>query len=139
MGIGFFFGHIPEDKYHEKSKPELGEELREITARFLNQKLGEFPTSLQAKLWDNMCIIRAVNALAPAEAKLIENNSADSQPFQNFIIRQFEEVKHILKIKLENAAGSDVLGMDFLIGKNNTQLLIVTFSARLQNKRGQQT
>jgi uncharacterized protein YbcI len=114
----------------KQPKPELEQELEEIVTRFLNEQLGEFPASVQIKFWDNMCIIRAVNALAPAEVKLFEN-SADSQLFQNFLNRQFEEVMAILKKELEKAAGCEAPGMDFFIGRNNTQFLIITLGASL--------
>ena len=88
----------------KQPNPELEQELREITTGFLNEQMGEFPESVQVNLWDNMCIIRAKSAFAPAEAKLIENNS-DSLLFQNFINRRFEGVMAILKTELEKAAG----------------------------------
>lgn len=115
----------------KQPKPELEQELKEIVTRFLYEQFGEFPASVQIEFWDNMCIIRAVNALAPAETKLIENNSADSLLFQNFMNRQFEKVKPTLKEKLEKATGCEAPGMDFFIGKNNTQFLIITFGANL--------
>jgi uncharacterized protein YbcI len=114
----------------KQPKPELKQELKEIVTRFLNEQLGEFPRSVQIKFWDNMCIIRAVNALTAAEVKLIKN-STNSLLFQNFKNRQFEEVAAILKAELEKAAGCEAPGMDFFISKNNTQFLIITFGANL--------
>lgn len=114
----------------KQPKAQLGRELKEIVTRFLNEQLGEFPASVQSKFEDNVCIIKAVNALAPAELKLIENG-ADSQLLQNFINRQFEGVSAILKAEVEKVVGSEAFSMDFLIGKNNTQFLIITFGANL--------
>ena len=116
-------------------KSNLEHNFKKIFTRFFNEQMGEFPASIRIMFWATTCTVIAKKALPQAEAQMVQNDTA-YEMFKRYKNKQFEKAIPILKKELESAAICEPLHMDFFMGKDNTQYLIINFSKVLmQNTR----
>jgi uncharacterized protein YbcI len=107
-------------------KSDLEQKLRKIFIRFFNEQMGEFPASISIMFWATICTVIAEKALPRAEAQMIQNDTA-YEMLKRYKNQQFEKVIPILKKELESAAICEPLNIDFFMGKDNAQYLIINF------------
>ena len=115
------------------SKPEMEQRLGALISGFLQSQLGESATSVFTLLAGNTVAVRAHDCLTPVEKQLAQNES-DWRLLQHFKTQQFEHVQPMLKRKLEEVTGAEVLHIVTTVGKDGLRFEVVTFSEDLERK-----
>ena len=110
-------------------KSDLESKIKNIATVFFNDQMGIYPTFDGVKIWEDMCIVKTMNALAPAENSFV----GDFMFIKQVIIKLFDEVMPILKKKIKNTTGTETSSIDFFIGNNNVQFLNITFRENVEN------
>lgn len=115
------------------SKTEIERRLGALISGFLQSQLGESATPVLTLLAGNTVAVRAHDCLTPVEKQLAQNES-DWRLLQHFKAQQFEHMQPMLKHKLEEVTGAEVLHIVTTVGKDGLRFEVVTFSEDLESK-----
>jgi len=107
-------------------KSELEQKLRKIFIRFFNEQMGQFPASITIMFRATICAVKVEKALPLAEAQMIQNDIA-YEMLKRYKNRQFDIAIPIIKKELKSIAICEPLSIDFSMGKDNVQYLIINF------------
>ncbi|MFH1942793.1 MAG: Na-translocating system protein MpsC family protein, partial [bacterium] len=88
----------------DKTESSVTVIIRKIVANFLEEQLGEKAKSITTFQFRNKIVVYAEGCFTPAEDDLV-NNEEHSNLLQELKYREFEQVKPLLKDRLEKALG----------------------------------
>jgi heat shock protein HtpX len=115
------------------SKADLERQISHLVSEFLQFQLGENAGSVLTLLKSNAVAVRATDCLAPLEKKLAQNED-DWRLLQNFKSRQFVHTQSLLKQKLEEMTGAEVLSIVTTVDPDGLRWEVFTFSEDLEKK-----
>ena len=122
MCAGFFYVVICMDKT-ESSVTEI---IRKIVSKFLEEQLGEKAKSITTFQFRNKIVVYAEGCFTPAEDDLA-NNEEHSNLLRELKYKEFEQVKPLLKDRLEKTLGLTITRIKFLIGPGGDRIQYITF------------
>lgn len=110
----------------DKTESSVTVIIRKIVANFLEEQLGEKAKSITTFQFRNKIVVYAEGCFTPAEDDLV-NNEEHSNLLQELKYREFEQVKPLLKDRLEKALGLTIIRIKFLIGPGGDRVQYITF------------
>ena len=110
----------------DKSESSVIVIIRKIVANFLEEHLWEKAKSITTFQYRNKIAVYAEGCFTPAEDDLV-NNEEHSNLLREMKYREFEQVKPILKDRLEKTTGLTITRIKFLIGPGGDRIQYITF------------
>ena len=117
----------------ENLKKEIITKMSEAAKKFVAEQLAENSASLKINICDELIVIYISSSLWPAEQRL-NRRIEDLKTFHEFKLRQFEEIKNILKNELENLSECLILNIESILCKDNSRIIVATFLKRVENE-----
>lgn len=113
------------------AKVELEARISAVVLNFLQSQLGENASTVLTLLAGNAVAVRALDCLTPVEKQLAQNET-DWSLLQHFKAQQFGHVQPMLKQKLEEITGTEVLNIVSSVDKDGLRFEIFTFKDDLE-------
>jgi len=123
MCVGFFYYVVI---CMDKTESSVTVIIRKIVANFLEEQLGEKAKSITIFQFRNKIVVYAEGCFTPAENDLV-NNEEHSNRLRELKCREFEQVKPLLKDRLEKTLGLTVIRIKSLIGPGGDRIQYITF------------
>jgi len=114
-------------------KTRMEEQISRLFGNFLKEQLGEHATSVKTYLSSNTFTIRSDNCFAAGEKKLVQNEKY-WQLLKEVKSREFEQVESVLKEKLTELTGCQVLNIYSIMGQDGARLGFFILQENLENK-----
>ncbi len=115
------------------AKAQFEQRISLLVSGFLQSQLGENATTVLTLLAGNAVAVRATDCLTPVEKQLAQNES-DWTLLQHFKAQQFSHVQPMLKQKLEEVAGAEILNIVTTVDKEGLRFEVFTFKEDLESK-----
>ena len=110
----------------EKLKTEIITEMSDSVKKFVIEQLAENSATMRINVCNELLVVHISSSLWPAEQRL-NRRLEDLLVFQEFKMRQFDEVKDILKSELEELSGYKILKVESLLCKDNSRIIVAIF------------
>ncbi len=112
---------------------DMESQIQTLMGDFFQEQMGENASSITTFLSGNMLTVRAENSLSPAEKKLAgdRKNWSLLQELKN---QEFAKVKSLLKDRLEEMAGCNVLNISSMVEPDGIRYEIITFSENVESR-----
>lgn len=115
------------------AKVALETRINTLMTNFLQSQLGERASTVRTLLAGNAIAVRATDCLTPVEKQLAQNES-DWHLLQHFKTQQFGHVQPMLKQKLEEVTGAEVLNIVSSVDKEGLRFEVFTFKEDLEKR-----